>query len=71
MRYLLMRICTSETKILLLKTWSLPFFIKANPVNKNDGVYFFKEFIFYQPNIQANISGATMVASLSTMNFGV
>ena len=27
--------------------------------------------IFYHPSIHANISGATMVASLSTMNFGV
>ncbi len=26
---------------------------------------------FYQPRIHAKISGATMVASLSTMNFGV
>ena len=71
MRYLLMRKCTSETKILLLKTRSLPFFIKTNPVSKSDGVYFFKEFIFYHPNIQAKTNGATMVASLSMMNFGV
>jgi hypothetical protein len=26
---------------------------------------------FYSPNIQANTSGATIVASLSMMNFGV
>jgi hypothetical protein len=27
--------------------------------------------LYYHPNIQAKINGATMVASLSTMNFGV
>lgn len=29
------------------------------------------DFTYYCFNIQANISGATIVASLSTMNFGV
>ncbi len=29
------------------------------------------EGVFYQPKIHANISGATIVASLSTINFGV
>ena len=31
----------------------------------------FGSFQFYQPNIQAKIKGTTIVASLSTINFGV
>ena len=42
----------------------------ATPNNRN-GVFKYKRYINYQPKIQANINGATMVASLSTINFGV
>ncbi len=45
--------------------------IKTPPRKNRNDVLCIKRQMNYQPKIQANINGATMVASLSTINLGV
>ena len=59
-----------ETNAFPLKTLILTFSYKSNKRLFVEPFYFFSIKI-YQPSTHAKINGATMVASLSTMNFGV